>query len=320
MSDPLESLYQTFNTGDPREKYDDLPTFPRMLDLEMTNVCNFRCIFCPTGNQSMNRRTGMMNKDTFGKILAQCNKNTAFRFIGWGEPTLNPNLPGFIEQATERGIITHLNTNGNILNPILMQQLISAGLTSIKFSFQGVDAASYETMRGVDCFEMLIGIIKKFRDLRGNDSYPYMSASTTVTYETADSIAEFVQRLEELVDKVSVGDTIFDFFDLDAIKLKKKAADRLRIFAKNARQPHGHPVPCPEVFDKLSIHWDGGVSVCCNDHSGVTDLGNVNETPVKEIWRHPTIEAYRERLANKNYDAPLCEVCWDYLSLSEGEK
>ena len=53
--------------------------------------------------------------------------------------------------------------------------------------------------------------------------------------------------------------------------------------------------------------------MCCNDFDGVMELGNVNETPIAELWRHPKIEAYRERLARQDYDAPLCRDCFDYM-------
>ncbi|MHC4065053.1 MAG: SPASM domain-containing protein, partial [Planctomycetota bacterium] len=80
-----------------------------------------------------------------------------------------------------------------------------------------------------------------------------------------------------------------------------------------------HPKPCPEVFDKLSIHADGSVVLCCNDYNGTVELGNVADTPIIEMWQHPKIEAYRKRLAENNYEAPLCRDCYDYLGLTEGE-
>ena len=84
--------------------------------------------------------------------------------------------------------------------------------------------------------------------------------------------------------------------------------------------PKLHPRPCPEVFNKLSIHANGDVVLCCNDFNGVVKLGNVGETPLRDLWRHPKIEAYRERLAQDNYKARLCRDCYDYQALTEGAR
>jgi radical SAM protein with 4Fe4S-binding SPASM domain len=72
------------------------------------------------------------------------------------------------------------------------------------------------------------------------------------------------------------------------------------------------------VFDKLSVHYDGSVRVCCNDFDGITNLGNVNEAPLSEIWRHPQMEEYRKRLSANEYGGKLCGSCYDYAGLTEG--
>ena len=77
-----------------------------------------------------------------------------------------------------------------------------------------------------------------------------------------------------------------------------------------------HPDPCPEVYDKLTVQWDGSVRVCCNDHSGETDLGNVMTSSLDTIWTHPVITHYRERLADKEYSGPLCSTCYAYMEVT----
>ena len=97
-----------------------------------------------------------------------------------------------------------------------------------------------------------------------------------------------------------------------------KQRERLEKAAALSTVEKNHPVPCPEVFGKLTVHWDGSVRVCCNDFSGRTNLGNINTGEMTEIWRNPQIEAYRERLVGNDYEAPLCQDCWDYMDLTEG--
>lgn len=314
---PFSQIYARCNTGDPADKWANLADFPRMIDLELTSLCNFRCLMCPTGNRSLTRPAEFMAAETFETIVEQCRPHgTALRFIGWGEPTLHPKLLDFIHAASEAVLLTHLNTNGSKMTAGMANSLVTAGLSSIKFSFQGVDRKSYREMRNIDFFDGMLRAIEMMADARLNHLHRpcWIAASTTVTGESRKAIRDFARRVRPLVDELGIGKTIFGFMDIGAVRLKSSDRKRLERFA--AREDPDelwHPDPCPEVYDKLSIHADGSVVLCCNDFNGTAELGNVNETPIMELWRSPVIEAYRERLARKDYDAPLCRDCWNYM-------
>lgn len=316
---PFQSLYDSFNYGTSREKYDSLPDFPRMLDIELTSACNFRCLQCPVGNHSMTRPAVFMSANVFASIVDQCAPHgTALRLIGWGEPMLHPNIVDLIHYAAEAGLLIHLNTNASKLTPQVCEELVDAGLSSIKLSFQGVDRQSYLEMRRTDFFDGMIRAIGWMNDARGHRKLPFIAASTSITYESDEQVAEFRALMEPLVDHLSVGRTTFDFMDMKAVRLKPAEKAMLERLAGLQTVAKRHPDPCPEVFDKLSIHADGNAVVCCNAYDNEGVIGNVNDTPIAELWRHPTIEAYRERLARREYTGPLCGQCFDYMSLTAG--
>ena len=305
---PFQALYAQCHSGTAAEKLANLPDFPRMVDIELTNACNFRCKMCPTGNRKMTRPTGFMEAGTFKKIIDQCFlPGTAIRFIGWGEPTLHPQISGFVAEASSSLLLTHLNTNGSTMTPDLASRLVDAGLKSIKFSFQGTDEKTYAEMRDTDFYAGLIEAIDIMNIARTKKEMfpggftvikaaPYISASTTTTYESPEMIEEFRQEVGPLVDELSVGTTIFGY-------LGEKQDENLSRFD-----------PCPEIYTKLSIQWDGAVVLCCNDFDASIVLGNVNEKSISEIWRHESIEIYRENLAAGRYDNALCVDCWEYMA------
>ena len=101
---PFRPIYEICNA--PKTA---LPDFPRIIDLEATNTCNFRCVFCPTGNRSMKRPSGFMREDLFRGVIDQCvDRCHGVRFIGWGEPLLHPEIVKFVSYATENDILTHI--------------------------------------------------------------------------------------------------------------------------------------------------------------------------------------------------------------------
>lgn len=58
-TNPFVEIYRNCNRGSNAEKFNLIKTgevvSPRYIDVELTNYCNFRCCFCPTGTQSVHR-------------------------------------------------------------------------------------------------------------------------------------------------------------------------------------------------------------------------------------------------------------------------
>lgn len=315
MKNPFSDLYKRCNTGTPEEKHESLTDGPIMVDIEPVGLCNFRCVMCPTGLQATGRPVGFMTKAVFRSILEKTEPfKSAIRFIGWGEPTMHPDLCEFIEMAADDyGRLTHINTNGSKITPKFAENMIDSGLASIKFSFQGIDAQSYLEMRRTDFFGGMIGAIKMMQQARGYSRLPWIAASTTTTTETQEQIEAFRSLMEPIVDELSIGHTTFDYIDFAAVPPKQRA--KLAEAAAQQKVEKRHPVPCPEVWDKLSIHWDGTVAVCCNSYGTQTDLGNIGRDDFDSIWRHPQMVEYRERLSRREYGGPLCGVCYEYMPL-----
>jgi len=318
---PFQHLYESCNTGASADKHAALADGPLIVDVEPVGLCNFRCVMCPTGLQALGRPGGFMTRETHAAILDKTEPfGTAIRYIGWGEPLLHPHIAQFIGEASKAGRLTHLNTNGSKLatDVDMARHLVFAGLASIKFSFQGADAESYKAMRRIDFFDGLLEAIEAMRNARGWRSRPFIAASTSTTTETPEMMEAFRARMEPLVDQLTIGKTIFEFIDMAAVPPKQRAL--LEEAAATETWSKKHPDPCPEIYDKLSIHWNGDVRVCCNDYSGLTNLGNISKNNLREIWRHPTIEAYRKRVGNREYTGPLCGSCYDYAELTAGSK
>jgi organic radical activating enzyme len=312
---PFDRLYKIQDSGTAAFKQETLQDYPIMVDIEPVGLCNFRCVCCPTGLQAITRKQGMMEDSVYYSLLSQCAAHDmAIRFIGWGEPTLHPRIVSFVQAATDVGVLTHMNTNGSKMTWDLACDLVDAGLSSIKFSFQGVDKESYEETRQVDFFEGMIEAINTVLDARGDGRQPFIAASTSTTHETPQQIEAFKKRLTHLVDYLSIGKTVFDFIDSKAVRLNKDKFERLKALSTTDLK---HPDPCPEVWDKLSVAWDGSIRVCCNDANGTTNLGNVVDG-IEKAWSHPTMLEYRGRLLDKDYSGPLCSSCYDYAGLSNG--
>ena len=123
------------------------------LFVEITNLCNFHCTFCP--DEIMERKRGMMDFEDACKIFDQVarEKNRLgplypIKLHQMGEPSIHPQLVEIVRYAEkEKGLPIELNTNCSLLTPELVDGLYEAGLTNFILSYQTPDAESFETRK-----------------------------------------------------------------------------------------------------------------------------------------------------------------------------
>ncbi len=123
------------------------------LFVEITNLCNFHCTFCP--DEIMERKRGMMPFEDACKIFDEVarEKNRLgplypVKLHQMGEPTIHPRLVDIVGYAEkEKGIQIELNTNCSLLTEELVDGLYDAGLTNLILSYQTPDAESFETRK-----------------------------------------------------------------------------------------------------------------------------------------------------------------------------
>jgi radical SAM protein with 4Fe4S-binding SPASM domain len=313
---PFQPIYQICNMSNSKEKLKLLPTFPRCIDVELTNICNFRCLMCPTGIGSIKRKKGYMEDEVFNKILKEIEYyNTPIRLVRCGEPLLHPKLIEYIRILKSIGSIVHINTNGFLLDEDMMDNLLDVGLDSFKFSFQGVDRRSYNEMRNKDFFQELLDKVKVFYEKRGDSDKPFIQVSTTITYESSEQVKSFREKLNHNVDLLTVGRTILEYIDINKCKVSDRERSMLLYLKKQESVVKKH-LECPEVFDKLSINWDGTVSACCFDYDNKMLVGDMKEHSLKQIWESQRMHEFRSLLADMRHkDLELCSACYDYHGL-----
>lgn len=271
---------------------------------------------CPTGTGIVRRNKGAMSDATFDRILEQIKPHkTPLRLIGWGEPLLHPHILEYVAKLKDLGSIVHINTNGSTLNQEIMDNLLDMGLDSIKFSFQGIDRYSYREMRNIDCFEQKLTGIEEFYRKRGDGEKPFIHISTTITYETSEQVKLFRERTQRYTDLVTVGRTKMEHIDPKKTSLKDDERQTLERLKRQETIVKQHSA-CPEVFDKLSILWDGAVTACCSDYNNRMPVGNLKDNSLQELWESEQLGLYRSLLAEMRHgEIELCSTCYDNLGL-----
>ena len=283
--------------------------FPMMCVLSFVYVCNAKCPNCPYTNSEIRasyQDRPMMNEDTFKIIADQCGEYGAWiRISGGGEPMLHPKAVELMEYAKKVGAKVGLITNGSRFTEVSSRRLLAAQIDMIEFSVDAADPQTYEKVRrGLD-WETLLKNVKRMVELRNKLKSKTKIIASGVNQVDVD-IEAVVKFWEPMVDNFQKRKYL-----TWGINDPSKSADPTPYLPPEER------IPCPFIFERLNIDSRGKVMVCGFDIAARTDMGNIHEKSIKEIWHGEGFEYYRQRhLSRRGDEIDLCKNCpdWQYRS------
>src|SRR5512138_2546427 len=83
---------------------DEAPRLPDIVQIESTNICNAKCVFCP--RDEMERKQGVMSWELFTRIVDECVTLgiPTIRLHNYGEAFIDRRLVEKIRYAKDQGI------------------------------------------------------------------------------------------------------------------------------------------------------------------------------------------------------------------------
>ncbi len=267
----------------------------RKVYLEISNICNLNCAFCPGTKRA--KRT--MTEAEFRALLPKLEPYTDYLYFHlMGEPLCHPMLYTFLDLAAEAGFKVILTTNGTLLGKYAERLCNAKSLHKVNISLHAFEANNL-TMSFAeyldDCFafgQMAEGkVIVSYRlwNNGGADAKNSEILDTLHTYFPGTWVDE--GRGTRIGQRVYLehGDK-FDWPDLSA------PIQRQRVF-------------CYGLRDHLGVLCDGTVVPCCLDHEGDIILGNLLTQDLDEILNSPRATAIYEGFCSGNAPEELCRRC-----------
>ncbi|MBZ0156977.1 MAG: radical SAM protein [Alphaproteobacteria bacterium] len=283
--------------------------FPMMCVISFVYVCNAQCPNCPYTNSAIRsdyKDRPLMNEDTFRLIADQCGEYGAWvRISGGGEPMLHPKAVELVEYAKKAGAKIGLITNGSRFTGESSRRLLEAQVDMIEFSVDAADPETYDKVRkGLD-WDTLLTNVKRMVELRNRmqSATKIIASGVNQTGVDIDAVAKFWEPLVDNFQKRK--------YLTWGINDPSKSAD------PDPYLPPEQMIPCPFLFERLNIDSRGKVMVCGFDIAAVTDMGNIHEKSIKEIWHGEGFEFYRQKhLSQRGSELELCKNCpdWKYRS------
>jgi radical SAM protein with 4Fe4S-binding SPASM domain len=283
---------------------------PWAMFIDVTNVCNFKCVFCPTGNPEMitERKVMHMRVDTFAKIISDLLDVPKLKILNLykdGEPLANPLFTDFVSLAKENNVADRIwtKTNGTLINR--HKDLTTCGLDMLGISVPHVtDEGIQKTIGRKLDYELYVHNIKKLFESKRTFEMSIKIADNGLTDSEKD---KFYNDFEHICEYV----TIEGLHGWSASDVKNMQTYDSGTFDGN---PFVQKVCCPLVFYMMTINADGTVSVCNDDWQYNHKLGNVNKDSIVDIWNGNKFKDFRiMHLTGNRSHNKSCATC-QYIS------
>lgn len=185
----------------------NLLSLPVDVVLQISNICNLRCVMCGHGIGAVENKRHMAPQvvDSAAPFL-----ETAARMIcsGMGEPLLAPAFWKFIGGfGKESTVFIRANSNGDFLTKENAMRIMESGLKEISFSLDAATTGTYKKIRGGDFGKALEGVATMC-EARRNHSRKSLAiyVNMTLMCENIAEAAAFVDLAHRLeVDAIIFG-------------------------------------------------------------------------------------------------------------------
>ena len=286
---PLKTFNLLLTKAQKWLKVDRVWGMPYRYNIDPTNVCNLRCPVCPTGLGILGREQGMIDFEDYQAVVDQIAKYAyVLELYNWGEPFLHPRIFDMVRYAHDRRVSVRLSSNMNRFSGDMAEKTVSSGLDRLIVSVDGSTQEAYEKYRRGGNLQRVLDNVKMLvaEKRRQKSRYPFILMRMLINRHNEHQV-EDVRKIAETigVDAFSTGAFFIDTTDEDQIE-EWLPTDESQSYYRYSDQLE-NVWHCSDLWESMTINWDGGVAPCCWLHHKEHDFGNAFEEPISEIWNNP---------------------------------
>lgn len=272
--------------------------------IEITNICNLSCDFCP----KTNRPAQFMSRELFEKILCEINGRSEYLYFHvMGEPLLHPEISLFLDLCHKHGYRVNITTNGTLTDKAADSIISKPALRQVNFSLHSFEANmnEYPVDNYLDKIFKFIYRSGKERELLiclrlwnisedgKNKKNRYILQRIEQEYRLSFTIEEKLTPCSgiKLAENVFLNQAAtFDWPDIRQADMDGKGF-------------------CYGLRGQVAILVDGTVVPCCLDGEGIIKLGNIKEQDFNSIIHSKRAREFYEGFSRREAVEALCRKC-----------
>lgn len=290
---------------------------PLLIQIFPVYGCNFKCEFCIHGldrskHGYISDKT-VMDMDLYRKIIDDIRitgkKVKMLRFAAIGEPLLHKNIADMVRIAKQADVAESIDivTNGSLLTRELSDALITAGLSRLRISVEGLSDEDYKNRCQCNVnFDAFVDNIAYFYQNRRNTEVYIKIIDYMVQKE--DECRRFLDIFEPISDVIAIEHLTPTVSDIDY----EKVSSGMELNKGQNGEQLLDAVVCPQGFYMMQINPDGKVVPCCSMKYPAV-LGDVYQDSVQQIWKGAAFNLFRQKLLHsRNSVGSVCAECLLY--------
>jgi len=270
--------------------------------LEITNVCNLSCSFCP----GTRRTGGFISPENFRILAERLRPHTQYLYLHlMGEPLLHPRLPELLVIAGELDFKIMITTNGTLLPQRLELLCNSPCVHKVSVSLHSFEGNESHDTDLANYLENCIEAGKQISAAGKLYAMRLWNLDGETTKGANSSNTHILSKLEEHFPRPwkenPRGITLFP-------KIFLEWGEKFQWPDLSAAEG-GESIFCYGLRDQIGVLWDGTVVPCCLDHEGDIPLGNLYEQSLDEILNSPRAKAMYDGFSCRKATEELCRKC-----------
>lgn len=158
---------------------------------ETTAACNLHCSYCRASAKASPDEDELSSEEALAfidEVAALC----PMLILSGGEPLLRADIFDLARHATGLGMRVSLATNGTLLGPSVVDQIVSSGISRVSISLDGASEVMHDRIRGPGSFK---AALEGIRSLQGRADF---QINFTITKKNADEVSAILCLAEAL--------------------------------------------------------------------------------------------------------------------------
>ena len=266
--------------------------------IEITNVCNLKCEFCP----QTKRKKQFIELNNFEEIIKKIHNYTNLVYLHVkGEPLLHPNLEDILNILEKYNLKANITTNGTLLREKFEILKNSKSIRQINISIHSItknkDIKEIYLKEIFESVDELDDIIISYRlwnlnANKENNSNKYIIDNLEKYYN--------IKNLSNILNSnnsYKIKDNIFINQDIEFV------------WPDINNDPIIQRGRCFALKDQIAILVDGTVVPCCLDNNGDISLGDIYDETIEEILNKEKSITIRANFENNIITCELCRTC-----------
>ena len=292
--------------------------FPVIGQVEPSNVCNLQCSLCLTASINHERKPALLKMETFKKYIDEVGDYLLLIiFWNWGEPFLNPAAPEMIRYATDKGILVHSSTNGNVPFSLeLVERIVKSNLTSLIVAVDGATQETYQKYRIGGDLETVKKNIRLIQETKKRLNSPY--PRVTVRFVAMQHNEEQRKQVEDLARELDA-----DYFATKSVDMPVPRGEHLDekfrpedeslrryVYEEDTFKRVEQPFTCMRPWKRITMDSSGEIISCEYDYKNALSFGNISGSQsVMQTWKSAFSQKFRKGFNLGDNEYYHCKDC-----------